>query len=401
MIGFGLLLALPILLIIIPFSELKQRLGWSKIELQDCVWFHCASVGEVNALKPLLAAFRRSNPSVKNLLTTMTVNGLNTAKSIGEIDGLRLIPIDFFPMMTLFLRKVRPRMIVIIETELWPSLLYATDLKSIPVCIVNGRISDRSFRKYRLLSFLAGNLYHSVRFVGAQSELDRQRYTTLGFSNVINTHNLKFCLQLPEYDPAKIKKEWNLKEEDFILCWGSSRPGEEELLISILPELQKKIPSLKVIVAPRHLKRLEQLLNLFEKTSYSLLSDLKSRFDILLIDSMNILTRAYAIADLAIVGGSFYDFGGHNPLEPSFYSIPTIIGNYHSSCRQIVTTLLENSAILVSNRESLQEDILQLYDNKELRITLGKNGRKTIDENASSVKDNLHHLQEILKDQNT
>ncbi|MBW6515186.1 MAG: 3-deoxy-D-manno-octulosonic acid transferase [Candidatus Cloacimonetes bacterium] len=394
--GIGLLLALPFLLIFLPFRELKQRLGFVKSEHSGFIWFHCASVGEVNALKPLLIEFKKSHPTEKILLTTMTTNGLNTAKIISEIDIVNLIPLDFLPLINNFLRKLQPKMIILIETELWPSLLYLAKLRSIPVSIVNGRISDYSYKKYRLLSFLFRGINKSIAFVGTQSDLDRQRFTALGFRNVINTHNLKFCLQLPEYNPQEIRDQWHLKEEDFVLVWGSSRPGEEELLLSILPELKKNIPSLKIIIAPRHLKRLQQVTSILNKTSYALLSQITSDYDILLIDEMNILTKAYAIADLAIVGGSFCDFGGHNPLEPAYYSKPTIIGNFHSSCKHIVKTLMENSAILISSRDKLLNDILQLYDQKELRITLGKNARKTIDENADSVQENLHHLNSIL-----
>ena len=396
LIGAGLLLALPLLLIFLSTGELQQRLGWGKAEQSDLIWFHCASVGEVNALKPLLIEFKRAYPQEKILLTTMTVNGRNIAAGIPEADLVRLIPLDFLPLVSNFMRKYRPKMIVIIETELWPSLFYAARVRSIPIAIVNGRISDYSYKKYRLISFLLRGLTKSVLFTGAQSELDRQRFTALGFRNVINTHNLKFCLQLPQYEATTVRSEWFLRPEDYIIVWGSSRPGEEEMLLSILPDLLKAIPHLKIIIAPRHLKRLPQIIELCEKFSATLLSEIRKDYEILIIDAMNILTKAYSIADLAIVGGSFTDFGGHNPLEPAYYTKPTVIGNYHSSCRHIVKTLLENSALLVSSREQLLTDIIQLYKQKELRITLGKNARKTIDENSYSVQENLLNLGKIL-----
>ncbi len=395
----GLILALPFLLIFRSFMEIRKRYAFSLPPSKNYIWFHAASVGEVNALKPLLQEFRRRYPAEKILLTTMTITGMKTAESIRECDYVTLIPLDFLPFLLIFIKKIKPRMLVLIETELWPSLFYAAGMKKIPVCLVNGRISDNSFRKYRLLFFLIGKLYRKIVFVGSQSVLDRQRFIALGFKNVHNTQNLKFSLRLPAYDLENLRRAWNLEKEDFILVWGSSRPGEEELFARILPELQKKIPRLKIIVAPRHLKRIPQILPIFDKFSLSLLSKLQEGSDIIIIDAMNLLNRAYAMADLAIVGGSFCDFGGHNPLEPAYYSIPTIIGNYHSSCRHVVQTLLENSAVLVSSREELLSDILRLYHNTELRITLGKNARKTIEENSNTVELNLEFISSILKKQ--
>jgi len=395
--GIGLLIALPFLLVFLPFRELKRRCSFESIPDSGFIWFHSASVGEVNALKPLLIEFKTRYPKEKTLVTAMTVTGLKTALNINECDFATLVPLDFLPFVSRFIRRASPRLLVIIETELWPSLLYAARLHKIPVCLVNGRISDNTFKNYRLLSMLIGKLYKNIEFVGAQSELDRQRFISLGFKNVQNSQNLKFSLQLPEYNQEKIRNEWNIKPDDFLIVWGSSRPGEEELLAGILPELQKKISRLKIIIAPRHLKRIPQILPIFDKFSVTLLSELTYESDIIIIDAMNLLSKAYNIADLAIIGGSFCDFGGHNPLEPAYYSIPTIIGNYHSSCRHMVKILLENSAIVVSSSKELLNDLLQLYVNPELRNTLGKNAHKTIEENSDSVDLNLEAISLILE----
>ena len=391
-----LLLSLPFLIILLPFREFKRRIGLARIIKDRYVWFHAASVGEVNALKPLLVGFRRKFPDNKILLTTMTRTGQETAEKITEIDFVTLIPLDFLPILALFMRKIQPHMIVIIETELWPALLYLADQKRIPVSIINGRISDYSYRRYKGTSFLFRPFYRSVELVGAQTENDARRFKDLGFINVRNTHNLKFCLDLPKYDPHKIRDEWGIKEDDFVMVWGSTRPGEEDLLKTMVPELQKRITSLKIIIAPRHLNRIEQITPLFRDFKTTLLSTLERGYDILIIDSMNILTKAYSVADLAIVGGSFCDFGGHNPLEPAFYSKPVIIGNFHSSCRHLVKTLFEGGGIIVSSRDKLLEDILQIEQNRELRITMGENARKIIEENSYSLQDNLIELTLIL-----
>jgi 3-deoxy-D-manno-octulosonic-acid transferase len=385
-----------LLLFILPFKELKERFGLKKNTEKGAVWFHCASVGEVNALRPLLSEFKKHFPDQRLMLTTMTVTGKKRAEELPELDMISLIPLDFLPFISGFIKKTDPKIIVIIETELWPALFYAARNKRIPLCLINGRISDKTYQRYRLLSFMIKELFRSVVFTGAQSESDKQRFLKLGFKNVHNTHNLKFCLHLEDYDPQSIRKEWNLKKSDFVLVWGSSRPGEEELLLSMLPELEKNIPHLKVIIAPRHLKRLEQVTTIFKDHPYALLTGLTKKYNILIIDSMNILAKAYAAADIAVVGGSFSDFGGHNPLEPAFYAKPIVIGSYHSSCRQSVKALRNNDAILVSTKESLAADILQLYHNEKKRDSLGSNAKKTLVDNARSVEENVRELMNIL-----
>lgn len=389
--------ALPFLLLMFPLDDLKKRFGVVKNPQKGYIWFHCASVGEVNALLPLITKFRSEYPQKKILLTTMTVTGQNRAKQIAECDMVSFLPLDFLPFMLSFYKRTEPELLVIVETELWLTLLYTARLFSVPVCLINGRISDKTFKRYRFLSLFTKQLFRYTAFTGTQSQLDKERFSALGFSNVHNTHNLKFSLQLPNYEPETVRREWLLEPEHFVLVWGSSRPGEEELLISLYEELKKNIPQLKIIIAPRHLKRLNSILPLFNNIGYTLLSELNREYDLLIIDSMGVLNKAYAIADLAIVGGSFYDFGGHNPLEPGYYSVPAIIGNYYSSCRQSVKTMLKNDAIKLSNRENLLADILLLFNNEEMRKNIGTNAKKTLDINSESVDENLAYLTKYLK----
>ena len=181
-------------------------------------------------------------------------------------------------------------------------------------------------------------------------------------------------------------------DDDFILVWGSSRPGEEKLLEKIYPNLKAKIPNLKIIIAPRHLTRLTEIKTLLAKHNLSFYSEMK-RSDIMIIDEMGILILFYCIADLSVVGGSFYDFGGHNPLEPAFYGSPVIIGKFHSSCRGSVVKLLTNNAIIVSNRKRLEEDILDLHKNPKKREEIGREARKTVIENSDSLEKNISRLE--------
>ncbi len=392
-----LIIALPFLLIFMPKNELRMRLSINGKGDGGYLWFHCASIGELNAVKPLLVKVKQRYPNKKILMTTMTVTGYESASTIKEVDETKLLPFDLIILYKNFFKRFSPQALIIVETELWFSLLSACRKSKIPVAIVNGRISDKSYSKYLSVSKFVKKSFRHASFVGAQSEEHQTRYLKLGFENVHNTHNLKFCTQLPEVDTDKIRAEWKIKENSFIVVWGSSRDGEEELLLSLLKRLKRKVSNLLIILAPRHLNRLSQITELLSKTNYRMLSDNKDNDpELIIIDSIGQLYKAYAIADVAIIGGSFIDYGGHNPLEPIYYKVPTIIGQHHSSCRDLVQKLLNKEAIIISNKRRLLNDVVNLAKNRELRQSYGNSGKETIDKNACSVQLNLDHLEKSI-----
>ena len=390
------IIAFPYIFFKFKGTEFKQRLGYFNKDFQNSIWVHAASVGEVNAAKPLVKALLLKHPHKKYVFTTMTSTGQETAKQIDDRIFTSFLPFDCFLMMKRFFKRINPELIILVETEFWPHMLWLAKMRKIPVVIVNGRISDKSYPLYKRFSFFWKPLWKTISAVNAQSEKDKNRFLTFKFQNVINTHNLKFCMQLPDFEKNKIRKEFGLAKKDFALVWGSSRPGEEKLLKSIYQKLNNKIKNLKVIIVPRHLYRLQEITEIFDDLDYQLYSDLKEDFKILIINQMGILTKMYAIADIAIVGGSFFDFGGHNPLEPAFYKTSIIMGEHFSSCRDSVSKLLENKGILISTIERLFEDISFLYQNEKARENLGINAKRTLQENSDSLQKNLEVLERYV-----
>ncbi len=408
-----LIIALPFLIIFLPKKELMMRLGINRTPNDEYLWFHCASVGELNAVKPLLTAIKQKNENKNILVTTMTVTGFNSCKEVPEINQASLLPFDLVLLYYIFIKRCNPQVLIIVETELWFSLFQACKLFKIPVLIVNGRISDKSYDKYYFISKLFRKLFSHVKFVGAQSLENKKRYESLGFKNVYNTHNLKFCTELPEVNKETVRSEWHIDKNAFVITWGSSREGEEELLLSIYSKLKRNIPNLHLIIAPRHINRLSDIKILLNKKKYTLLSEITHNSnirksdnynvktnlmnsDIMIIDSMGKLVYAYATADLAIIGGSFFDYGGHNPLEPLYYETSAIIGNFHSSCRDLICKLVEDEAIVVSSTKKLSKDIISLASNKSKRKELGEKGKQTIVNNSCSVKENLYHIEKYV-----
>jgi len=377
-------------------KEKLERLGKIKHDFNDCIWIHAASVGEVNAVKILILKLLNKYPKHNFVLSTMTKTGQKVAKEISPKLTTIFFPIDIYHLMRRVYRKLNPKLIFLVETEFWPNMLYLARKKKISAILLNGRISDKSFPKYRKMRFFWKPLWKTIVAVNAQSEKDAQRFISLNFKNVVNTHNLKFCLEIPEYDKITLRKELGFKESDFIIVWGSSRPGEEKLLNENLHKLNNQIKNLKLIIAPRHIHRSPEIKKIFEGNQVTFYSSLKSEKQIIIVDEMGILNMFYALSNLTIVGGSFFSFGGHNPLEPANYGMPIIMGKYHSSCQDSVNRLLENKAIVISDKRKIADDILKIYNDKKMAKLLGNNAKKTIKNNSKSLNENLKILQKYL-----
>ena len=390
--------------ILLPFfhirfkgKELKHRLGLVEIGFDSSIWIHAASVGEVNAIKPLINKLLNKYPEKHFVLSTVTKTGRDIANKISPKLKTFFFPLDVNFIMKRAFNSINPELIILMETELWPNMLRIAGKRKIPVLIVNGRISNKSFPKYRRSLFFWKSLWKTIKAVNAQSDLNANRFNLLGFKNVLNTHNLKFCLELPEYEKSKLRKEMGYSEDDFILVWGSSRPGEEKLLKSIIWDLEKEIPALQVVIVPRHLSRLTEIKDIFKDFDYKLYSENNKHIKIILVDEMNILNVFYALTDIAVVGGSFFNFGGHNPLEPAFYGVPIIMGEYFQSCSDTVNKLKKNKAILISSKEKLKDNILKLYKDKKFAEMMGKNAKNTLKQNADSLKNNMRILEQYIR----
>jgi len=387
----------PFLFIRFKGKERKERFGRVKHGFDRCIWIHAASMGEVNAVKTLVNELLNRFPNRDLVFSTMTDTGQEAARKISPKLTTFYLPLDFDRLMNRIFKKYNPEMIILVETEFWPNMLYRARKNKVPIIIVNARLSDKSFPKYRFSRLIWKSVWKPIIAVNAQSEKDAQRFESLKFNNVTNTHNLKFCVQQPEFDRKKLRLELGYDEKDYIIVWGSSRPGEEKLLLSILPALKAKIDNLKMVIVPRHLHRLPELKSLCKDRKYALYTDLQNDPDLLIVNEMGILNTFYALADLAIVGGSFFNFGGHNPLEPAFYGIPIIIGNYHQSCRDSVDRLLENAGIVVSNKKELSADILKIALDRKSAAEMGINAKRTLELNSDSLQKNLEILAKYIK----
>jgi 3-deoxy-D-manno-octulosonic-acid transferase len=392
-IGRGLLEVIYFL--ILPF--LYPYLAWRRYtaavhprypNIQKGILVHAASLGEVNAVRQLLQELRNRLPSTQILVTTTSVTGMKAASKLGNGIMAALSVLDIPHLRRKQFQAIDPGLICVVETEIWPNFLYEAARKGTPVLFLNARMSVKTMQRLeqakRVIRYVSG----SVAEIFASSEADASRFKMIFPSKVSVAGNIKGAVRLPDFDTDNLRNAWGFRSDNFIICVGSSRPGEEKMMFDILPELHSAIPNLKLIIAIRHPQRSAEVRSVFGKTGYRLLTDQGKDdpdADVLILDVLGQLDKAYAICDLAIVGGSFMDFGGHNPLEPVYYGKPVIMGAYHSSCASTVKALKDAEAIIIAGHDSLSAEIVKLYNNPAVRTQMGLNGRKVLEQYNKSL----------------
>lgn len=391
------LLCYPFVYVLTGIKHYRGAMQAHGISCHKGILIHAASMGEVNAIKPLVLRLLQDYPELMISITTNTLTGLNQAANISLRVNAQLACFDVYHLRKKQLSSIDPSLICIVETEIWPNLLAWAANNKIPVMFLNARMSQLSLSRYLRIKSIFRLLEKSIVGILAQSGEDANRFARLFSVPVTDAGNIKFALQLPDYEPEQIRQEWGFTEQDFILTWGSSRPREEALLLSLLPLLRSRIPSLKLIIAIRHPQRLAEVQALLNDSDYRLFSQQKQSSraeEITVIDVMGVLDKAYSICDLAIVGGSLFDFGAHNPLEPAYYAKAIIIGSYHQSCKESVKRLQQGEAIIVSDADKLEQDILRLAADAELRHKMGTNAKKVLTLNSSALENHLEAIRQ-------
>lgn len=321
----------------------RERLGmlppdWEiGLSGKKVVWLHAVSVGEVRAVEPFIREWMGQTDGLDLVLTTVTPTGQKIAR---ELEGPRVhvcyFPFDLTFTVRRFLRALCPCAILLAETEIWPNLLTEAGQRGIPVGVINGRLSERSFKRYKAFSFLLKGLWKELDFVLAQTEEDAVRFRQLGVAAeaVREMGNMKFdlgdwSLKGPE-NAAQMKKRLGFGAENLVLIAGSTHPGEEEVLARVFCELEKKFPHLKMIVAPRHIERCARVLRQFAgnglKAGLTSARPEAGHFDVLILDELGVLRDLYQIADLVVMGGSFVPHGGQNPIEPARFEKASLHG---------------------------------------------------------------------------
>lgn len=329
------------------------------------VWVHAVSVGETAAAAPLVNLLRRRLPGARLLLSNVTLTGRETAVNTlsGVIDFGFYFPFDLPGLCGRFLDRTRPGAVVIVETEIWPNFLAACAQRGIPVVIVNGRLSDRSFAGYMRLRPFFAPILRTFRAISAQTAEDADRFLALGARRDAVTvgGNLKFDVS-PPGNAASSLTAMLRREKSAGALWfvaGSTHEGEEAIVLKAFLAARRTNPSIRLLLAPRHPERFDAVESLLRcegvsvtrRTSVPGDGGVPSRGDVLLLDTVGELSCAYAAADLAFVGGSLVPKGGHNVLEPAWHGVPAIVGPHTENFREIADTFSAGKALLRVNGE--------------------------------------------------
>ncbi|MCG3195817.1 MAG: 3-deoxy-D-manno-octulosonic acid transferase [Candidatus Omnitrophica bacterium] len=398
---------------------LSERFGalrrpWVRtLEGRRPIWVHAVSVGEAQMLPPLLQRIREAFPDIPVVVSTNTVTGQAIAQGLAHVHGVFYSPLDFGWAVRKVLGTLNPRLLVILETEIWPNLVVQTTRSGVPVMFLNGRIGDRSFRRYlRLRAFFTWLLRHPAAF-GMRSDRDAERIIRMGAppERVHVLGNLKYesAVQLLE-DPCPIRREeFGLAQEDLVLVGGSTFPGEEDLLIRVYTRLRQSHPNLRLMVAPRHPERFEEAARairasghpLAKRSSGPLQRDSQGPAPIVLLDVMGELKRIYRVVDVVFIGKSMgvspAGCGGQNPLEAAAWSKPVLCGPRMENFEEATQLLIEAGGVdVVRSEEELSSKLEFLLINPDRRKLMGAAAFSTIRTSLGSADRGLELIRKVL-----
>ncbi|NDY96018.1 3-deoxy-D-manno-octulosonic acid transferase [Wenzhouxiangella limi] len=328
----------------------RERLGWLEGLSPGRVWIHAASVGEINAAQGLINALLERGE--KLLISTMTVTGAERCRDLfGERVEHRYLALDNPFSVRAWLNRARPRMGLIIETEIWPELFGRCRALDIPMLMISARVSEPAMRRYRRFPKLFGEALNGIVLATCQTQTDAERLTLLGLppQRIVETGNLKFDLALPDdltTRAAALKSEWAGRS---VWTAGSTRPGEEEILIAAHRRLLNSRPDALLVIAPRHPDRAGEIARLMDQEAlswcaYGQTPDASTK--VVLVDRLGVLIVCYAASQVAFVGGSLVELGGHNLLEPAALARPVLAGP-HLQQQAAAASALESTDGLV------------------------------------------------------
>ncbi len=368
------------------------------------IWIHAVSVGEVLAVSRLVDEMRRNLPH-RIFISTTTDTGQQLArKRFGE-ENVFYFPMDFAFAIRPYLRALRPELVVLAETEFWPNFLRETHAFGARIAVVNARISDRSWPRYRRLRWILRHMLAHVEVFLAQTADDAARLRSIGAetARVHVTGNLKFDVAVPPPQPIveTVRRALTAESAGPILVCGSTVEGEEPLLLRAFQEVLSKHPCAVMILAPRHPERFEEVAAL--PATFGIPTRRRSRWQgeplaggVLVVDTIGELASLYALADVAFVGGSLVPRGGHNIIEPAQHGVAIVVGPYTENFRDIVTLFRSRDAVRMTSPAELTATILRILANDAERRALGLRAKETIASQMGATERTLSALKTLL-----
>lgn len=384
-------------------QRLAERLGYySRPIKSSCIWVHAVSMGETIAATPLIKSLIKENPGVPVLVTTMTPTGAERVRTtFGDQVTHLYIPYDLPGAVKRFLNAAKPRVGIIMETELWPNLIHACHVRGIPLCLVNARLSEKSARGYGRIAPLARQMLQQLSAIAAHGHADAERFIALGAEaeRMTVTGSLKFDLELPA-DLAKRSQDFRaqLGQNRFVWCAASTHEGEEEMALAAHKALRARHPNALLILVPRHPERFNDIAALAAQSFPIKRRSLKETADentgVYLGDTMGELMMVYGAVDVAFVGGSLIPRGGHNMLEPAALGKPLLTGVHLFNFAEMSELFVNAKALIkVNDANDLAKQLQALADDETLRTQLGERAQAVVEANRGALAKQLQIVQ--------
>lgn len=390
---------------------IPQAIKEKKAKLTGCLWFHAVSVGEFNAILPLLKEFKRLHPQDELIVSTTTGTGQALAKEkCKDLAEVIYFPYDLPFATKSWLNALAPRLVAICETEIWPGFTMECKKRGITLVVVNGRISPRSFKGYHRWRAFFGAVLREYSVLGVQSEDEARRYRAIAGDKVVIEilGNLKFDgLKVPTQERQdEIKSQLNLidKGKNLVIVAGSTHEGEESALLQALKKIRSSQldKTARMIIVPRHPERFEHVAKMVEKEGFKPIrfsrnegfsSDDK---EVYVLDAIGKLFDFYSQADIAFVGGTIAPIGGHNIMEPYAYSVPVVVGVHTEKTRDVADALKAQDALTVVSADNMGEAFIELAQDAALRERKGRAGQSILEASQGAVVKAVHLLETKL-----
>lgn len=388
-----------------------------RVEGRKCIWVHAVSVGEIVAASPIVQEIAKMMPNQVILLSVTTTTGYEMAKRmIPEAAGIIHFPLDLPWLVNRLIRRIKPSLFMVVETELWPNFLKAAKRHDVKTMMANGRISDTSFRRYHYLLRIVKDMLDQLDCFCMQSAQDADYIVALGAdpARVIVTGNTKFDQPYAEISlrqQDELRKMLGLRQAGPIIVAGSTHKGEEELLIAAFKTLLDDFPRACMVIAPRQVKRAAEIMDLCQKAAIPAASRTEiipdeegqsaassSRRQIVILDTIGELSQVYSIADLVFVGGSLVPKGGHNILEPAAHGKPVLVGPHMFNFKEIYASLSQRGAcITVKDKNELSVQMNILLKDPQQWMRMQREALQIIEENKGASVRNARFVKQLVK----
>ncbi len=398
-------------------AGLAGRLGLVPKQLRaavagrEAVWVHAVSVGEVMAATQLIRELLLAKPGLLIVVSTTTATGQRLAKQRLPELPVFYLPLDFAFVVRRYLRVLQPKMLVLMESELWPNLMLQCEKAGVPMAVVNARVSDRSLPRYLRLRRLWRPLLGKISLFLAQSKETAERLVQIGApaERVRVTGNLKYDLREGRESPLVAMLRERLPENARVVVCGSTLEGEERILLAAWPAVLAAGPEAVMVLAPRHPDRFAAVAAMIEGSGFTVVraSEFRERADalgpvaagsIFLLDTIGDLAAMYSLGAVAFVGGSLVAAGGHNPLEPARFGVPVLMGSSFENFREIVGVLQVHNAVRVVSTAMFEQTLVAMLHHTDETQAMGRRGREVFDAQAGATARTVQALAALLEE---